>query len=119
MTKKMTKKEMFAQLIEKYALTAEERAFCEHEIELLNKKSTGERKPTATQVANEGLKVGILAYMANEPNRLFSISELIKEVPELAGLSTQKVSPLMSALEKAEKVVKIVEKRKSLYKLAE
>ena len=77
------------------------------------KKSSGERKPTATQVANEGLKTAILAYMAEQPNRLFTISELIKEVPELAGLSTQKVSPLMAKLVDELKVAKIVEKRKS------
>ena len=92
MTKKMTKKEMFAQLMEKYPLTAEEKAFCEHEIELLNKKASGERKPTATQTANEGLKAEILSFMAEQPHRLFTISELIKECPALEGLSKKKVS---------------------------
>lgn len=60
MTKKMTKKEMFAQLMENYPLTDEEKAFCAHEIELLERKRSGERKPTATQVANKGIKVTIL-----------------------------------------------------------
>lgn len=118
MTKKMTKKEMFAQLMEKYPLTAEEKAFCEHEIELLNKKATGERKPTATQVANAGLKATILSFMAGQPDRLFSISELIKEVPELEGLTTQKVSPMISSLVKEFKVVRVEEKRKAYFKIA-
>ena len=82
------------------------------------KKATGERKPTATQVANEGLKGSILSYMAEQPERLFSISELIKEVPELEGLSTQKVSPMISALVKEFKVVRIEEKRKAYFKIA-
>lgn len=116
MTKKMTKKEMFAQLMEKYPLTAEEKAFCEHEIELLNKKATGERKPTATQVANEGLKAEILSFMAEQPNRLFTITELVKEVPACAGLTGQKVSSLVSQLMKENKVERIEEKRKALFK---
>ena len=116
---KMTNLKAVAYVLENCTLPADVAEKMEKIKASFEKKSTGERKPTATQVANEGLKVAIIAYMENEPNRLFSISELIKEVPELAGLSTQKVSPLMSALEKAEKVVKIVEKRKSSYKLAE
>ena len=52
--KKMTKKEMFAQI--KTRLTnAEEIAFIEHEIELLENKASGTRKPTSTQVENEKL----------------------------------------------------------------
>ena len=119
MTKKMTKKEMFTAMLNKYDFTVEEVNFITHEIELLEKKSaTGERKPTATQVANESLKVAILSYMAEQPNRLFTISELIKEVPELEGLSNQKVSAMMRILESAHKVEKVIEKRKSYFKLA-
>ena len=118
MTKKMTKKDMFTAMLNKYAFTDDEKAFIEHEIELLTKKSSGERKPTATQVANEGLKAAILSYMAEQPNRMLSISELIKEVPELEGLSTQKVSPMISALVKEFKVVRIEEKRKAYFKIA-
>ena len=118
MTKKMTKKEMFAQLMEKYPLTAEEKAFCEHEIELLNKKASGERKPTATQTANEGLKAEILSFMAEQPHRLFTISELIKECPALEGLSNQKVSALVSQMVGAT-VKKSTEKRKSYFKFME
>ena len=119
MTKKMTKREMFVAMLNKYAFTAEEVAFIEHEIELLNKKKSGERKPTAVQIANEGLKVAILSFMAEHPAQIFTVSELIKEVPELAGLTTQKVSPLMGQLVDSLKVVKIVEKRKSYFQYAE
>jgi hypothetical protein len=118
MTKKMTKKDMFTAMLNKYAFTDDEKAFIEHEIELLTKKSSGERKPTATQVANEALKEAIMNFLTTEPDRIFAVGELIKEVPELAGLSTQKVTPMLSALEKAQQVVKVVEKRKSYYKLA-
>jgi hypothetical protein len=39
-------------------------------------------------------------------------------VPELEGLSTQKVSPMISALVKEFKVVRIEEKRKAYFKIA-
>ena len=119
MAKKMTKKDMFAQIMANYNLTEDEKAFIEHEIELLTKKSSGERKPTANQQANAILKDVIVAYMAQNPERIFTISELIKEVPELTGLSTQKVSPLMYQLVDALKVTQITEKRKSYFQFAE
>lgn len=117
MTKKITKKERFEKMLETYAFTAEERKFIEHEIELLEKKASGERKPTPTQIANEGLKGVILEVLATAESPM-TISEIIKSHEELAGLSTQKVSPLISALVKEFKVVRIEEKRKAYFKLA-
>ena len=110
---KMTNLKAVAYVLENCTLPADVAEKMEKIKASYEKKSSGERKPTATQVANEGLKTAILAYMAEQPNRLFTISELIKEVPELAGLSTQKVSPLMAKLVDELKVAKIVEKRKS------
>ena len=117
MTKKMTKREMYTAMLNAYDFTAEERAFIEHELELLNKKSSGERKPTATQVANMSIKDGILAYMATQPDRIFTITELVKEVPECSELSGQKVSSLISQLIHEFKVVRIEEKRKAYFKI--
>ena len=115
---KMTNVKAVAYVLENCTLPADVAEKMEKIKASFEKKSSAERKPTATQVANEGLKVAILAYMENEANRLFSISELIKEVPELAGLSTQKVSPMISALVKEFKVVRIEEKRKAYFKIA-
>ncbi len=118
MTKKMTKREMFAQLMANYNLTEEERAFIEHEIELLEKKKSGERKPTKTQIENMGLKEVILEVLANAENPL-TISELIKADERLAEYSTQKMAPLMTALVKEFKVVRIEEKRKAYFKIVQ
>ena len=117
MTKKMTKRERFEKMIEKYDFTEEDRVFIEHEIELLEKKKSGERKPTATQIANEGLKGVILEVLASAESPM-TISEIIKAHEELQGLSTQKVSPLISSLVKEFKVVRIEEKRKAYFKIA-
>ena len=115
MTKKITKREMFTMMMEKYNFTEEERAFIEHEIELLDKKKSGERKPTATQIANEGLKE-IIMEVLNSTEEMLTVTDIIKSHADLAELSNQKVSSLMTQLKDAGKVEKVVEKRKSYFK---
>lgn len=115
MTKKITKREMFAMMMEKYNFTEEERAFIEHEIELLDKKKSGERKPTATQIANEGLKE-IIMEVLNSTEEMLTVTDIIKSHADLAELSNQKVSSLVTQLKDAGKVEKVVEKRKSYFK---
>ena len=114
MNKKMTKKEMFAQIIEQFELSEEQKAFLEHEIELLEKKSGGNRKPTATQKANEGIKSAILDYM--EPDVLYSIGDISKNVPECAELSGQKISAIITLLKNAGQVERVEVKRKAFFK---
>ena len=115
MTKKITKREMFAMMMEKYNFTEQERAFIEHEIELLDKKKSGERKPTATQIANEGLKE-IIMEVLNSTEEMLTVTDIIKSHADLAELSNQKVSSLMTQLKDAGKVEKVVEKRKAYFK---
>ena len=114
--RKPTKKQMFESLKQMPGLSAEQVAFIDHEIELLTKKNSGEKKPTATQVANEALKVAIAEGM--EANRLYTVTEVIKEVPACAGLNNQKVSPLMNQMVEAGVLTKTTEKRRSYFKLA-
>lgn len=115
---KMTNLKAVAYVLENCELPADVAEKMEKIKASFEKKATGERKPTPTQLANAILKVAILSYMTEQSERLFSISELIKEVPELEGLSTQKVSPLMAKLVDELKVVKVVEKRKSYFQIA-
>ena len=121
MTKKMTKKEMFAQIMTSYALTDEEKAFIQHEIELLEKKNTrkdGSKAMTATQKANEILKARIVDILA-KAEKPMSVSEIAKSDSELAELSGQKVSAIITLL-KHDKIVERVEiKRKAYFKLAD
>jgi predicted transcriptional regulator len=115
--KKMTKRDYFTAILEKYPLTAEEKAFVEHELELLAKKNASDRKPTAKQTANESVKTAILDGMTS--GRLYTVTEILKEIPECADLSNQKVSALIGQLKDAGLVVKTEDKRKSYYSLAE
>lgn len=111
--KKMTKREMFEQIKANHNLTAEEVKFIDHELELLAKKNSAEKKPTAVQVANEGLKTAILEFMV--VGERYTITDLMKSVPELADLSNQRVSALVRQLKDAELVTRVEEKRKAYF----
>ena len=90
--------------------------FVAHELELLSKKNASDRKPTAQQTANAGIQSAILAGM--EANRLYTITELIKEIPECADLTNQKVSALMRQLVETNQVVRTTDKRKAYFSLS-
>lgn len=120
--KKMTKKEMFAMVMEVVAnSTAENKAemekFIAHEIELLeNKKSkSGQSK---TQKENEILKEEILVELG-KLEKAVTVSEF-QAVTRFAPpeFSNQKISALLNQLEKAGKVKKEVEKKKSFFSIA-
>ena len=119
--KKVTKRERFAQLlnIPAVAENVELKAFVEHEIELLAKKNaSGDSKPTAVQIANAKVKEEILECMANEPDRMFTISEMLKAFPCCAEMTNQRVSALVRQLKEDGKVVRFEEKRKAYFKIA-
>lgn len=119
--KKMTKRDYFNSLLEIGAVKENEGLvkFIEHELELLAKKNaSGIGKMTATQVANEGIKAEILECMANEPNRLFTISEMQKAFPCCAEMSNQRVSALVRQLVADGKVERLEEKRKAVFRIA-
>ena len=117
--KKITKREKFEMLakIDAVAKNPMLVEFIEHELELLAKKSaSGSGKLTATQKENENVKSAILEEMSNEPNRLFSVSEMIKLFPACNELSLPKVTALVTQLAKADLVERIEEKRKAYFR---
>ena len=113
--KKMTKAQMFAQIKANYALTADEVAFIDHELELLARKNSAEKKPTAQQTANKEIADAIVAVMSAEPERLFTITDLIKSVPECAELTNQRVSAIVRGL-LGVSVERVEEKRKAYFR---
>jgi len=82
------------------------------------KKNTGERKPTAKQIENEGYKADILAWM--DADTVYSAGDVVKGVPSIveAGLTVNRVSALLTQLTDAGSLVKSVDKRKCFYTLA-
>ena len=115
--KKMTKADYFKQIMANYNLTDEEKAFVEHELELLAKKNSAEKKPTAQQVANAGVADAIYEGMVE--GTLYSITDLIKQIPACADLTNQRVSAIVRGMI-GSKVERIEEKRKAYFrKIAE
>lgn len=82
----------------------------------LVKRNTADRKPTKTQVANEGIKADILAFLADGEKH--TVTEIMSGVASLADASNQKAATLVTALVKAELVKREKIKRKAYFSLA-
>lgn len=113
--KKMTKREMFLQIKNSYDLTSAEVAFIDHELELLAKKNSAEKKPTAQQVANEGIKQVILQVLTDNGG-LMTVTDVQKSCAELSELSNQKLSALLRQMKDDGFVEKVEDKRKAYFK---
>lgn len=116
MNKKLTKRDHFTALL---ALAEAQNDqilvdFINHELELLAKKNSAERKPTVAQKENEGIKAIILAALTTTPT---SISDLQKKDAALAEISNQKISALLRQLIIDNKVVRTEDKKKALFAL--
>ena len=106
----MTKREMFAEIRAMVIDNAEMVAFIDHEVELLDRKSNGTRKPTKTQVENDGFKADILAALA-EVDAPVTIKELCEVCNSIAGLSNQRITHMLTDLRKDGKVVRTYVKK--------
>jgi predicted Rossmann fold nucleotide-binding protein DprA/Smf involved in DNA uptake len=98
-----------------HAQSAELVAKIDNELALLAKKNSAEKKPTAQQTANEVVKTAILNGM--ERNRIYTVTEVIKEIPECAELTNQRVSALLRQLKDEGKVIRTEDKRKAYFQV--
>lgn len=89
--------------------------FLNHELELLDRKNTVDKKPTATQVANEGIKADIKAFLDAHKGEKFTVSALMKSVPFIADASNQKVSSLVRQMVLDGQADRIEDKRKAYF----
>lgn len=112
----MTKKEMYAEILKVVADNEELVAFVNHEIDLLNRKSSGTRKPTKTQLENEGFKADILEALAgvDEP---VTIKGLCGICDSISGLTNQRVTHLLTDLRKEGKVARTYVKKVAYFTL--
>ena len=113
----MTKREMFTAIREVVADNADMVAFIDREIELLDKKRSASRKPTKTQLDNEGFKADILVALgeADEP---VTIKGLMEICPSIASLTNQRVTHMLTDLVKAETLTKEYVKKTPYYSIA-
>ena len=112
MAKKMTIKEMFENIAKNPTLTEEQKAFLLERAEKSVKKSNGERKPTATQVANDELRKNIFESMKSGVK--YTVSDMIKSFPCCVELSNQKVTAVIKPLID-NGITKVVEGRKTYF----
>ena len=117
-TKKLTKRDHYNTLLDLAEVKSNPKLveFIEHELELLDRKNSTDKKPTAQQTANEAIKVAILDNMAEGVK--YTITDLIKSVPECADLTNQRVSALVRQLVDDKVVVRTEDKRKAYFSLA-
>ena len=115
MANKMTKRDYFNAILAKYPLTDDEQKFVQNELDLLAKKNAS-KKPTATQVANEGIKTAILDNL--DKGAKYTITDIMKLVPECTDLTNQKVSAIVRQMVDDGTIVRIEDKRKAYFKIA-
>lgn len=115
--KKITKRERFESLLTLSQVQADPGMveFINHELELLAKKNSSEKKPTAQQVANEAIKQAIVDGM--ERDHFYTITDIQKNVPECAELSNQRVSALVRQMVADGLVARTEDKRKAYFSL--
>ena len=116
-TRKPTKRDNFTALLKLSEVKADPKLveFITHEIDLLDRKNTVDKKPTATQVANEGIKADIKAFLNAHKGEKYTVSALMKSVPAIADASNQKVSSLVRQMVLDGQADRIEDKRKAYF----
>ena len=122
MAKKLTKKDYFNALLTHVQETsfstatipsADFQKFIQNELNLLSKKNTSEKKPTAQQTANLAVKEAILAFMA--PSTLYTVTDIQKNCSACADVTNQRVSALLRQLIEDGLIVRSEDKRKAYF----
>lgn len=116
MANKKTKREFFGEIREIVKENTELVEFIDHELELLDKKTSAK----STKVNTEQVELmDKIVNALDEIGRSVTISELQKENAEMAEYSNQKLSAMLKKLVDNKQVTKIVDKKKSYFMVAE
>lgn len=83
----------------------------------LDKKNSAPRKATAAQVKSAALQASISDYFNANPAKVMTISDMIANIPDCAGLSTSMVRSAVSKLIEAGLMERFEEKRKAYFQL--
>ena len=116
MANKKTKREFFGEIREIVKENTELVEFIDHELELLDKKTSAK----STKVNTEQVELmDKIVNALNEIGRSVTISELQKENAEMAEYSNQKLSAMLKKLVDNKQVTKMIDKKKSYFMVAE
>ena len=116
MANKKTKREFFGEIREIVKENTELVEFIDHELELLDKKTSAKSTKVNTEQVELMKKI---VDALNEIGRSVTISELQKENAEMAEYSNQKLSAMLKKLVDNKQVTKMVDKKKSYFMVAE
>lgn len=128
MANKKTKKDFYMEMVEIFQELGkgEYVDFCNHQIELLDKKSTGSKGLTKVQQENETIKDMILEELAkHQGDNGITITELLKQSDVLSNyvtvegknITNQKLSALIKKLVDAKTVSRTTDKKTSYFKI--
>lgn len=121
MANKKTVVQMYQEILTLPNLTDEQKTFIEKRIEITQKKNAnrGNGDPTPKQLekmaADAEVENAVLSVMAE--NVTYTASDLVKLIGRTDIASTQKLTPRLTALVEANKVVKSTVKGRSVYAL--
>ena len=123
--KKVTKREYFAQLREVVADNPELVAFIDHEVELLNKKNSGNSQ-TKTQKENAVIAEMLVEELA-KAGKPITITDLMNESEAIQNyvlengnrLTNQKISAIFKQIGEANRIIKDTDKKKSYFSVAD
>ena len=116
MANKKTKREFFGEIREIVKENTELVEFIDHELELLDKKTSAK----STKVNTEQVELmGKIVDALNKIGRSVTISELQKENAEMAEYSNQKLSAMLKKLVDNKQVTKMIDKKKSYFMVTE
>ena len=125
MEKRLTKKDYFEMIKGVCADRTDIVDFCNHEIELLSRKNS-KSGATKTQKENEIVANMLVEELAKigKPitiTDLMNISEIVKGYTLENGnnLTNQKISAIFKQLVESQKIVKVVDKKKSYFSIGE
>lgn len=113
--KKMTKRDYFNELKGLVANRTDLVDFIDHELELLDRKSS-KSSQTKTQKENETIKEKIIVAL-KEINRPVTVDELRANDVNMGEYSNQKLSALLKQLVDTNVVVKTIDKKKSYFSI--
>ena len=100
--------------------TAEVIAKLEKMLESTAKKNSKSGKPTAKQTANMGLGELVLSHLRENPNQMFTITELMKSVEGLpAEITNQKLTAIMRLDSVKPFIKRTMDKGKAYFQYAE
>lgn len=112
---KMTKREVLNSMLANSVIAENPtfKAYCEHELELLDKKKDS-KTPTKVQVKNELLKSEILNLMVVDI--YYTCTQIVKMLDSEDVLSTQKGTALLKSLADEGRVEIVRDKKSTFYK---